>query len=62
VDDATGKLMELRFVPSESTFDYFDATRSYLQRFGRPVALYSDKHSIFRAAKDGSSGRTGGVT
>jgi hypothetical protein len=62
VDDATGKLMELRFVPSESTFDYFDATRSYLQRFGRPVAFYSDKHSIFRVAKAGTSGRTGGVT
>ena len=32
------------------------------QRFGRPVAFYSDKHSIFRVAKDGVSGRTGGVT
>ena len=28
VDDATSRLMELRFVPSESTFDYFDATRN----------------------------------
>jgi hypothetical protein len=28
VDDATSKLMELRFVLTESAFDYFDATRS----------------------------------
>jgi hypothetical protein len=48
VDDATSRLMQLRFVESESTFDYFDATRSYLAQHGRPVAFYSDKHSIFR--------------
>lgn len=40
--------MHLRFVASESTFDYFRATRSYLERHGKPVAFYSDKHSIFR--------------
>lgn len=32
VDDATSQLMELRFARSESTFDYFTATRSYLER------------------------------
>jgi hypothetical protein len=48
VDDATGRLMELRFAESESTFDYFAATRSYLEQHGRPVALYSDKAGIFR--------------
>jgi len=48
IDDATGRLMQLRFVRSESTFDYFDATRAYLEKHGRPVAFYSDKHSIFR--------------
>jgi Homeodomain-like domain len=62
VDDATGRLMELRFVASESTFDYFDATKSYVRRHGRPVAFYSDKHSIFRVAREGTSGRDGGVT
>jgi hypothetical protein len=40
--------MELRFVPSESTFSYFAATRTYLERHGKPVAFYSDKASIFR--------------
>jgi Winged helix-turn helix len=48
VDDATSRLMLLRFVASESAFDYFRATRSYLETHGKPVALYSDKHSIFR--------------
>jgi hypothetical protein len=48
VDDATSRLMLLRFVASESAFDYFRATRTYLETHGKPVAFYSDKHSIFR--------------
>ena len=50
VDDATSRLMELRFVASESAFDYFASTRAYLERHGKPVAFYSDKASIFRVA------------
>ena len=48
VDDATGKLMELRMSETESAFSYFHATRAYLQRHGKPVALYSDKAGVFR--------------
>jgi len=48
IDDATGQLLELFFTPTETTFSYFAATRRYLERQGRPVAFYSDKHSIFR--------------
>ncbi len=48
VDDATSRLMQLRFVASESAFDYFRATGDYLRTHGKPVAFYSDKHSIFR--------------
>jgi Winged helix-turn helix len=48
VDDATSRLMALRFVVSESAFDYFRATRAYLEAHGKPVAFYSDKHNIFR--------------
>lgn len=51
IDDATSRLNELRFAESESTFDYFAATRGYLQRHGKPIAFYSDKASIFRIAK-----------
>jgi hypothetical protein len=46
VDDATSQLMQLRFATSESAFDYFRATRAYLERHGKPVAFYSDKHGI----------------
>ena len=57
IDDATGRLMELRFARSESTFDYFEATHSYLRAHGKPVAFYSDKASIFRVnAKDPKAG------
>src|SRR5712675_2652691 len=52
VDDATSRLMELRFVRSESTFAYFEALKSYLHRHGKPVAFYSDKHSIFRVSNE----------
>lgn len=51
IDDATSRLMQMRFVASESTFAYFEALEGYLREHGRPVAFYSDKHSIFRVAK-----------
>jgi len=51
IDDATGKLQQLRFVKSESTFSYFEALELYLEAHGCPVAFYSDKHTVFRVAK-----------
>ena len=48
VDDASGRLMELFFTLEETTFSYFEATRSYLTRHGLPQAFYSDRNSIFR--------------
>jgi hypothetical protein len=49
--------MQLRFVTSESTFDYFRTTRAYLEQHGKPVAFYSDKHGIFRVnSKDAAGG------
>ena len=57
VDDATSRLMQLRFVASESAFDYFRSTRTYLEGHGKPVAFYSDKHGIFRVnSKDAVGG------
>lgn len=47
VDDATSRLMALHFTATESTFSYFEATRAYLERYGKPVAFYSDKASMF---------------
>ncbi|API55251.1 ISNCY family transposase [Rhizobium brockwellii] len=59
VDDATGKLMQLRFVRSESAFSYFEALALYLRDHGAPVAFYSDKHSVFRVAKKEAKGGQG---
>ncbi|CAG2128989.1 hypothetical protein LMG19282_00103 [Cupriavidus campinensis] len=49
VDDATGRLMQLLFVPTESTLAYFMATRAYVGCHGKPMAFYSDKAGIFRS-------------
>jgi transposase len=59
VDDATSKLMQLRFVPSESTESYFAALRGYLNEHGCPVAFYSDKHSVFRVVRQDTKGGQG---
>jgi hypothetical protein len=54
IDDATSRLMHLKFVGTESTFDYFQATREYLEAHGKPVAFYSDKHGVFRVNNAGA--------
>jgi hypothetical protein len=59
VDDATSRLMHLRFVESESTFAYFHAARAYLEAWGKPVAFYSDKHGVFRVNHEGATGGDG---
>jgi hypothetical protein len=59
VDDATSRLMQLRFVNSESAFDYFRTTRAYLEEHGKPVAFYSDKHGIFRVNSKEAAGGEG---
>ena len=56
VDDATSKLMQMRFVPSESTELYFQALRGYLHEHGCPVAFCSDKHSVFRVVRQDTKG------
>ncbi len=54
--------MELRFERTESAFGYFEATKAYLRRHGKPVAFYSDKHSIFRVTREGSLGAHRGIS
>lgn len=48
IDDATGKLLQLRFVECESFFSYAQTAEAYFRQYGKPVAFYSDKHGIFR--------------
>lgn len=47
VDDATGTLLGLHFAQSESFFGYTKVIRPYFEKYGKPKAFYSDKHSIF---------------
>ncbi len=56
IDDATSRLMALLFVPAETTQAYMETVSDYLVRHGRPVAFYSDKHSIFRVNHPGKEG------
>jgi len=59
IDDATGRLMNLRFAPGETTVDYMHALKEYTQTHGVPRAMYFDKHNVFHInqkatrAKDG---------
>ncbi|MGH6847570.1 MAG: ISNCY family transposase [Methylocella sp.] len=61
IDDASGKLMGLRFAPAETTRVYLEALRDYVLVHGLPLAFYSDRHGIFRvnakeSAKESASG------
>jgi len=57
IDDATSQLLDLQFYPAETTHAYMDSLRRYLKCYGRPVALYSDRHGVFKVnAKDAQSG------
>jgi transposase len=62
IDDATSQLAELWFVPDETFFAYAEATQHYLERYGKPVAFYSDKHGIFRVNQERPMGTTSGLT
>lgn len=58
IDDATGKLVQLLFVESESFFSYCQAAEAYFKLSGKPVAFYSDKHGIFRVNLPSAGSRT----
>jgi len=51
--------MVVLFTGVESTFAYFEATRQYLDRFGKPLAFYSDKASIVRVNQKSATGGDG---
>jgi len=53
IDDATSRLIFMRFEESETTFGYMRCVSgSHLKRYGRPVAYYSDRHSIFKTTRE----------
>lgn len=48
VDDATGRVLAACFRAEEDAQGYFVLLRRVIHTYGLPVALYSDRHSIFR--------------
>lgn len=62
VDDATSKIVHLRFAESENAFDYFHATKAYLNEYGKPLSFYSDKHAVFRTTHASNRDATTGMT
>ncbi len=50
IDDATSRLFA-RFVRSDSAEENMKLLWDYLETFGRPVAFYTDKASMFRTAE-----------
>lgn len=52
VDDATSKIVEMRFCQHETTSDYFISLERYIKRYGKPSTIYSDKHSVFRVNRE----------
>ena len=60
VDDATGIVVNALFCEQENTRDYFLLMRGLIQRHGIPIALYTDRHSVFKNVP--GSGRAGAPT
>lgn len=54
IDDATSKLIYLKFEKAESTWAYADGVKSTILKNGLPCAYYSDKHSIFKVNRPGA--------
>jgi transposase len=49
IDDATGMLTGLYMTENECLQGYFEVMRHTVLNFGVPLAVYSDKHTIFRS-------------
>jgi transposase len=56
IDDATSELKVLRLVEHETSYNYMACLKLYIERFGRPLALFSDRHSIFRSTNPAGTG------
>ena len=47
IDDATGKVLGAVFRQQEDAQGYFLLLRQIVERYGRPLAIYRDRHRIF---------------
>lgn len=51
VDDATGEILALFFTPNECLEGYFRIMKTVISNNGVPLAVYADRHTIFRSPK-----------
>ena len=56
VDDATGSAVHALFRPSEDARGYFLLLEEIIRCHGIPLAVYSDRHGVFKASPDGRRG------
>lgn len=61
IDDATSELGCLHFAESESALAYMVGLQKFIERKGKPVALFSDRHSVFHN-RHANLDRTDGTT
>jgi hypothetical protein len=54
IDDATSRVLA-RFYPADTAEAHFDLLGRWLEKYGRPRALYTDRHGIFEAHKKGQA-------
>lgn len=47
IDDATGRVLHAHFQPHEDVWGYMRLFRGIVEQYGIPLAVYSDRHSIF---------------
>jgi len=52
VDDSTSKITAAKFVLAETTESYQQILEKHLNKYGRPRALYVDKHAIFLTSRN----------
>jgi transposase len=51
VDDATGEILALFFTRTECLEGYFQLMKTVISNNGVPLAVYADRHTIFRSPK-----------
>jgi hypothetical protein len=54
IDDATSRV-EARFYPAGTVETHMELLRIWLRRYGRPLGLYTDRHSIFEPQDKGQA-------
>ena len=52
IDDATNEVTAAKFIPTECEEGYLECLKEHLETYGRPMALYVDRHSTFHVNRE----------